>query len=95
MTNFSSEVSIPNHKTPFGDKSILFGNKKAAKSNAAREAVQFLIQEGHLEANGSLKKKKKKANLGLAVTAERGQEEGEKSWGMKVNGMLFCSSRVL
>ncbi|MCJ1246974.1 hypothetical protein MMC30_004185 [Trapelia coarctata] len=91
MTNFSYEVTLPPHQTPFGDRNTLFKNKKAAKSHAAREAVQSLIQQGYLDADGSVKKKKK-AKLGLAVTVERGEEEGEKSWGMKVNDLCTLLS---
>ncbi|MCJ1388742.1 hypothetical protein MMC18_001591 [Xylographa bjoerkii] len=76
---------------PFGGTDVLFGSKKAAKTHAAREAVQFLIQSGELEADGSVRKKRKKVGAG-AVRAEeeeeekkkRGEQDGERSWGERV-----------
>lgn len=92
MTNFAYELNIPHHGTPFGGRNTLFKTKKLAKNHAAKEAVQFLIQEGHVDPDGSVKKKKK-AKLGLGVTAagkEKDEmEEGAKTWGMKVNGTSF------
>ncbi|MCJ1378906.1 hypothetical protein MMC17_002005 [Xylographa soralifera] len=68
---------------PFGGADVLFASKKAAKAHAAREAVQFLIRSGELEADGSVRKKRKKVGGG-AVRAEEEGRQGEKSWGERV-----------
>ncbi|MCJ1374063.1 hypothetical protein MMC20_005293, partial [Loxospora ochrophaea] len=100
-SSFACECSLPSYRptAPFGNRSKPFPNKKAAKTNAAREAVSWLIQQGHLEPDGSIKRKKLKMGAG-PVTAgpvgegkkvESGRAGGgestgaEKSWAQKVN----------
>ncbi|MCJ1476360.1 hypothetical protein MMC13_005026 [Lambiella insularis] len=95
-TGFACECVISQRAVPFGGTDALFGSKKAAKMHAAREAVEFLIQEGHLEQDGNVKRRKK-AKLGLGVKGvERGEDagvaagaEGEKSWGQRVNELAL------
>lgn len=68
--SFACTCVIPGHPTPFGGTSTVFPNKKAARVNAAREAMEFLITAGLTEPDGSLKTKKK-AKLGAAVRIEK------------------------
>ena len=66
---FACTCTIPGNPTAFGGTSSTFPSKKAARMNAAREAMQSLITAGLAEADGSLKVKKK-AKLGTAVKVE-------------------------
>ena len=65
-----------------------FTNKKAARTNAAREAMQYIIAQGLTNPDGSLKNNKKKAKLGTAIKVE-GTDSGSKkstTYSQKVNG---------
>ena len=66
--SFSSTCTIPSRPDePFGSPSVPFGSKKAARANAARLAVEHLIENGELNPDGSPAKARKKAKLGAAV----------------------------
>lgn len=85
--SFACICQIPSHPTHFGDREIAFPSKKAARVNAAREAMQHIIAQGLTEPDGSLKSKKK-VKLGTAVKVE-GNGSGAKkstSYSQKVNG---------
>ena len=87
--SFGCTCLIPGHPTPFGSASTPFPSKKAARANAAREAMQFLITAGLLEPDGS-PKTKKKPKLGTAVRIEKTGLGVKKNatFAQKVNGKL-------
>ncbi|MCJ1259717.1 hypothetical protein MMC24_007556 [Lignoscripta atroalba] len=65
--------------------------KLQAKTNAAKAAVEWLIAQGHLEADGTVNKRKK-ATPGTAVKADTTSgkskvDEEDISWGQKVNAL--------
>ena len=68
-TSFACTCQIPSHPTPFGSSQIAFPNKKAARINAAQEAMQYIIAQGLTNPDGSLKNKKK-TKLGTTVKIE-------------------------
>lgn len=68
--SFACTCTIPGHPNPFGSTATVFPSKKAARMNAAREAMKFLITAGLTEPDGSLRTKKK-AKLGTAVRIEK------------------------
>ncbi|KAL8939565.1 MAG: hypothetical protein Q9216_003296, partial [Gyalolechia sp. 2 TL-2023] len=58
--NFACTCTIPSSPSqPFGSSTAPFPNKKAARANAAKEAVQHLISTGELNSDGSAKARKK------------------------------------
>ncbi|OJD35485.1 double-stranded rna-binding protein [Diplodia corticola] len=64
--NYSMECIMPAEEgrgedEPFGGRNVLFNSKKAAKTNAAREAVHWLRQTGRMPKTGHPTKKKMKA----------------------------------
>ena len=66
--SFGSTCTIPSRPDePFGSPSEPFSSKKAARANAARLAVEHLIESGELNPNGSPAKARKKTKLGAAV----------------------------
>lgn len=86
--SFACTCVIPDNSTEFGGKTTTFSSKKAARFNAAREAVQYLIEAGLVESDGSLKVAKKKVKLGTAVKVEK-QGLGVKkntTYAQRVNG---------
>ncbi|KAI9705998.1 MAG: hypothetical protein M1836_005404 [Candelina mexicana] len=65
--HFACEATITKRPDePFGSRENAFPTKKAAKANAAKEAVLWLRQDGHLSADGPSKKKRKIAGAILA-----------------------------
>ncbi len=91
---FACEATIakrPNE--PFGGCDSAFPSKKAAKANAAKEAVFWLRQNGHMS-EGPLKKKRKIAGAILAegpgAVAGNG-DKGTMSNAQKVNGEVPSS----
>ncbi|MCJ1266273.1 hypothetical protein MMC22_006156 [Lobaria immixta] len=66
---FGCTCTIPLSPDPFGSASEFFSSKKAARNNAAKEAMKYLIDQGHVNPDGSVKAKKK-AKLGTAVKVE-------------------------
>jgi len=75
---FACTCVVPGDSTAYGGTANAFPSKKAARTNAAREAMQTLITAGLVEQDGSLKAKKK-VKLGTAVKIE------EKGLGVKKN----------
>lgn len=52
-SRYSMEVTIPDRPNePFGGRKILFSSKKAAKANAAHEAVRWLRKTEHMPRKG-------------------------------------------
>ena len=90
-TLFACECTIPGHDEPFGGKENGFSTKKAARTNAAMEAVEFLISEGLLNEDGSIKSRKKPAKIGPTVRFESNALRVEKnaSYSQRVTGKLF------
>lgn len=91
--SFACTVEIPSHSTSFGSPNNAFSTKKAARSNAAREAVQFLISEGLTNPNGTPKARNKKAKLGTAVRIEEQGMEVKKgtTYAQRVNSQSDSS----
>lgn len=86
---FACECVIPSRPDhPFGSKTETFPSKKAARSNSAKDAVEYLISEGHLNPDGSTKARKK-AKLGAAVRIQGKDLEVKKdaSYAQKVQGI--------
>ena len=67
----------------------MFSSKKAARVNAAKQAVEHLISEGELNPDGSTKARKK-TTVGAAVRMEgKGLKVSRgSSYAQKVNGKL-------
>lgn len=87
---FACECTIPSRPNQlFGSKTEMFSNKKAARVNAAKQAVEYLISEGELNPDGSTKARKKIA-AGAAVRMEgKGLKVSKDlSYAQKVNGKL-------
>lgn len=72
----------------FGSATNPFPNKKAARANAAMEAVQYLIEQGLVNEDGSVKAKKKGKGAGKAVRLMgKGLEvERDSTFAQRVNG---------
>ena len=88
-SHFACTCTIPGNTTVFGGTSNAFPSKKAARVNAAKEALQSLIAAGLVEADGSLKAKKR-AKIGTAVKIE---DKGigvtkNTTYAQRVNGKL-------
>ncbi|KAL9615405.1 MAG: hypothetical protein Q9167_000234 [Letrouitia subvulpina] len=64
---FACTCTIPSHPSPFGSTSQPFPSKRAARSNAAKAAVEHLISTGDLNADGSIKKAPKKPKTAAAA----------------------------
>ena len=87
---FACECTIPSRPNQlFGSKTEMFSTKKAARVNAAKQAVEYLISEGELNPDGSTKARKKIA-AGAAVRMEgKGLKVSrDLSYAQKVNGKL-------
>ncbi|EKG18487.1 hypothetical protein MPH_04289 [Macrophomina phaseolina MS6] len=70
--NYSMECILPADRPgePFGGRDLLFNSKKAAKANAAREAVRWLRAQDRMPKKGHPTKKKiKAAQLAAAYSA--------------------------
>ena len=67
----------------------MFSTKKAARVNAAKQAVEYLISEGELNPDGSTKARKK-ITSGAAVWMEGNglKVSRDLSYAQKVNGKL-------
>ena len=88
-TLFACTCQIPSHPTPFGSSHTAFPNKKAARANAAQEAMQHIISQGLTHSDGSLKTKKKaKVGTAIAINVEDNASVGLKimTSSQKVNG---------
>ena len=88
-TAYAATCTIPSlPHLPFGSKNEAFSSKKAARAGAAKAAVQYLIEGGELNEDGSTKSRKK-VKLGTAVRIQgRGLEVNRATtYTQKVNGM--------
>ncbi len=90
---FACTCKIPAHPTPFGSESTSFSRKKAARFNAAKEAMQFLISNGLTKpADGGLKARKR-AKIDQAI--EIGLEGNtEATFAQRVNGSPSHSAKI-
>lgn len=87
---------------PFGSKRKAFGSKKAARSNAAKEAIEWLRANNYMDDNGPPKRKKAKNPtmiLNSDEASSSGKAEGEMSYAQQVTGtstyfhpLLFSTS---
>jgi hypothetical protein len=59
---FSCEVKIAIRESPFGSKTTTFRSKKLAQRNAAKEAVQWLKENGYINDDGRPVGKKRKTD---------------------------------
>lgn len=84
---FACTCTIPSYPDAFGSASEVFPNKKAARANAARLAMNYLIDQGLVNPDGSAKARKK-ARLGTAVRVQGQQLEVKRdaTYAQKVNG---------
>lgn len=84
--------SLPDQ--PFGSPTDAFGSKKAARTNAAKEAVEYLIESGDLNPDGSTKGRKK-VKLGTAVRIQGKGLEVKKgtTFAQKVQGRIYTPSQ--
>ncbi|KAI4146778.1 MAG: hypothetical protein LQ341_001993, partial [Variospora aurantia] len=57
--HFACTCTIPSSESPYGSTTTPFPSKKAARVNAAKEAVQYLISIAELHPNGSPKVRRK------------------------------------
>ena len=87
-SSFACTCTIPFHNTVFGSSTTPFATKKAARANAAKEAVQFLIAHGLTDPDGNVKTRKK-GNPGKSVTVEGKALEVkmDATYAQKVNGV--------
>ena len=101
---FSCEVELTQCPgQPFGGRSQPYSNKKAARNNAARKAVEWLRAEGLLSEDRSVRKKKAKANSLSGDTngspkgaTDKGEDPAEtETYGHKVLGTSSCPASSL
>ena len=78
---------MPSHETPFGSKTLAFSNKKAARNNAAKEAMQYLIAAGLTNPDGTVKARKKgKAGTSVKIEGKGLEVKRDATYAQKVNG---------
>lgn len=90
---FACTCTIPRHDAEFGSKTTPFPTKKAARNDAARQAVQYLIAQGLTNPDGTVKMLKK-GSPGKVVNADGKALEVkmDATYAQKVNGMLMEKS---
>lgn len=82
--SFACTCQIPAHPNLFGfESNPVFPTKKAARSNAAKEAMQFLIAQGLASSDAICQKGRSKRAKMDAVA-----EDAEAAFGKKVNGTI-------
>ncbi|KAI9876999.1 MAG: hypothetical protein M1830_005065 [Pleopsidium flavum] len=88
---YASECTIDEHPaSTFGGRNLSFPNKKAAKANAAKEAVLWLRANGYMSSvAGNNKKRKAKVGGMEAIIAEVKNPDKEKSWAAKVTDLCI------
>lgn len=103
---FACTCLIALHPTPFGSESVGYTSKKAAKANAAREAMKFLISSGYATPDGKPVPTIKSENS-LAPAGKKRKKSGLKNgasvdvittvltntdapFAQKVNGEFLC-----
>lgn len=87
---FACTCTIPSHDIEFGSSTTPFSTKKAARNNAAKEAVQFLISQDLTNPDGTVKARKKASTPGQNVKM-KGKSLAVKmdaSFAQKVSGTL-------
>ena len=85
---FACTCTVPGHDVVFGSSTTPFSTKKAARSNAAKEAVQFLISQGLTNPDGSVKARKKGIpGKTVKVEGKALEVKMDASFAQKVNGM--------
>ena len=84
---FACQCTIPSYPGSFGSATNSFPTKKAARANAAREAMNYLIDQGLTNPDGTLLSRKK-VKLGTAVRVENKKLEVKKdaTYAQRVNG---------
>ena len=84
---FACTCTIPSYPDSFGSASDSFPTKKAARANAAREAMKYLIDQGLTNPDGTLLPRKK-VKLGTAVRVENEKLEVKRdaTYAQRVNG---------
>lgn len=84
---FAYTCNHPSYPGTFGSATVSFPTKKAARANAAKEAVKYLIDQGLTNPDGS-HKSKKKVKLGTAVKVEGKKLEVQRdtTYAQRVNG---------
>lgn len=89
-SNFSCTCTIPSHDATFGSKTLAFPNKKAARANAAKEAVEYLIAAGLTNEDGSVKKgKTPKAGPSVEIEGKVLGVSRDASYAQKVSGKRY------
>ena len=91
---FACTCTIPGHDAEFGSSTTPFPAKKAARNEAAKQAVQFLIAQGLTNPDGTVKIRKK-GSPGQVVKAD-GKALGvnmDATYAQKVNGMPLKHSQ--
>lgn len=87
---FASTCTIPSNPDPFGSASDAFPTKKAARANAAREAMNYLIEQGAVNPDGSLKPKKAKlgtpVSVKVKVQGKQCEVKRDTTFAQRVNG---------
>lgn len=88
--HFAATCLTPSSSSPFGLTTLPFTSKKAARVNAAKEAVHHLISIGELNPDGSLKVRRKiKAGNGaptVRVEAKGVEVKRDATYAARVNG---------
>ena len=92
---FACEITIQKRPDqPFGGQDALYSTKKAARGAAAREAVHWLRQNGHMSETGQPRKKKARlSSNGVSGVSGSSEESGTAkpkapSFAQQVNGEL-------
>jgi len=80
---------------PFGGRTLPFPNKKAAKANAAREAVLWLKGNGYMSAEGNKKRKGKVGGMAIVAEVVGAGSGKEVSWAARVNGLSFLRLSII
>lgn len=84
---FACTCTIPNHEAPFGSKTLAFSSKKAARANAAKEAMQYLIAAGLTNPDGTVKAKKKgKAGSAVKIEGKGLEVKRDATYAQRVSG---------
>lgn len=85
---FACTCQIPAHPNLFGSESNpVFPSRKAARSNAAKEALQFLIAQGLAPSDASFRKgRSKKAKMDAAAAMAAMEEDAEATFAKKISG---------
>jgi hypothetical protein len=84
-SGFTCTCTIPQSDLPFGSPDTVYGNKKSAKAAAAKAAVQYLIQEGYLNADGSVKRTGKVAVTSASPSKASDPDGDGKTWAYRIN----------